>query len=110
MKVILNPPKEVIDFIYNRGIVCEERCGRYMKLPEWILIKNNGTISEVPYKELPDSVKHIEISYRHPEKMFTLQELKSAYEEGQSDCGEFGRVMGFDSYVKDKYGIEKKEV
>jgi hypothetical protein len=40
------------------------------------------------------------------ERLFTLNEMKIIYEAGQSDCGEFGKVHGFESCMFDKLNIE----
>jgi hypothetical protein len=32
--------------------------------------------------------------------------MKIIYEAGQSDCGEFGKVHGFESCMFDKFNIE----
>ena len=82
MKVIHDLPKEVIDTILKLGIIADEPDARYYNLPQWSRKDDNGLITEVPFKELPDSVKHIHLSYRDYQRVFSLDEMKACWDAG----------------------------
>lgn len=75
MKIIHDLPKEVIETILKLGVIVDEPDARYYNLPQWFRKDDDGLITEVPFKELPDQCK--ETSRAYPERVFTLDEMKA---------------------------------
>lgn len=83
-------------------------------LMEWV---NKNDKMSIHRKEFFDLAKFIgsklepePITVKQDERLFTLEEMKVIYEAGQSDCGEFGKVMGFESCMYEKFGIDTKTI
>ncbi len=102
--------KEVIDFIKQYGnTVCDydEHLNmiQYYNLPQWFK-DVNGHIFECPFTELPDSAKHVHLSYRDYQRVFTLEEMK-ACALAMANWGEgFSGALTPTEYFKQTFNID----
>lgn len=110
MKILHEFSKEVVDTIKKLGVIVNELDEHgnpinYYNLPQWFK-DVNGHIFECPFAELPEQAKHIHLSYRDYQRVFSLDEMK-ACALAMTNWGErFEGALTPNEYFKQILGID----
>lgn len=110
MKVLHNFPKEVTDTFKAVGIIVNELDAQggmetYYNLPQWFK-EVNGQIFECPFDELPEQAKHIHISCRDYQRVFSSDEIKACALAMANWVGGFEGSVAPNEYFKQVLGID----
>ena len=89
MKVVIQVPKEVIEYFERYGIVCSEPDGsRYYNDDKWLKVDKDGVATHEKFKNLPDYVKSIHLELiNQPGVQQQARERSIAFAEWIGDMG-----------------------
>lgn len=110
MKVIIKFPEDVEKFLHTFGIVAQENDGSYyFHFDRWIKKETSGIYYVVEYKELPDTIKNIQLKYINQPERFTLDDMKDAFDAGsvyRSQDITGMKTPSKSEYFKEKFNID----